>query len=371
MKHEFVSNNTVSFLVAMLINFQPQILHATELARFAAFNSEVSHLTYVSTSSYDAIEALAYSPDGRLLVSSHSDSWITIARHDGYNGGINIWDARTLEHVGALPGHEFGVFGLSFTPDGEKLVSASEDNTIRVWKFISKSEIVKIEDVIRFYYDVAVLPSGSVFLAAGSDKIEGKLVWNTLRNLVSKSNYYLQQRDIETGNVLKKYVGHADTVNSIELSPDGKTFATSSLDGSVRIWDIESGNQEKIVFEHEDGHGLIYGLSYTTDGKSLAYGLNGELYITDVANLGVVKTFNSPSVGVEFILNDAYLLAYNPGRFVIWDVKQEKAVLDLGRVEMGGRIGAHAVSPDGSILALGFDGDNDSGQRLILINLVN
>ena len=347
----------------------PSLLAKYEEKRFTIFNSRVSSLQKGVIYTADRIEDIAFSPDGQFLASSHSDSRVTHNRDRGYNGGINIWDAHTLEYYGALAGHTFNVSGVSFSPNGGKLVSVSEDHTIRIWSLKNKKQILKIEDVPRFYHDVVVLPSGDSFITAGSSKIGNSIIIDTLRNIIMKSSYILQRRDLNTGNILNIYVGHADSATSIALSPDGKTFATSSLDGSVRIWDIKTGDPTKIVFEHEDGNGLIYGLSYSKDGKKLAYGMKGKLYFTDLNNIETAAIFESPSVGVEFILNDAYIIAYSSARFVIWDMTNRKPILDLSRKDLGGMVGGHAVSPDGKILALGFNDDKDKKQRLLLINI--
>jgi WD40 repeat protein len=67
------------------------------------------------------VEAVAFSSDGRRLVSGASD------------GTVKVWDIRTGLEALSLPGHRRRVIGAQFTPDGRELISLGEDATIRRW----------------------------------------------------------------------------------------------------------------------------------------------------------------------------------------------------------------------------------------------
>lgn len=378
--------------------------HGDSFSRFPALNSDVSQVTAVVENRFDSIENMKFSPNGKTLATAHSNSWITVAKRNGFNGGLNIWNSSTLKHVNNLDGHQRGVSGLAFSDDGKLLISASSDHTIRSWDMESMKAISVIEDVPRFYRDVAILPSDGTLIAAGSDRIGGKddSFMTFLEDIEAKvekalergrehadtvlatelqrfykehvesppSEYYLQRRHPDTGEVILSYTGHKDSVTEIELSPDGETFASASLDGTLRIWNIETGSQEQLVYEDENGHGLIYGLSYTSDGKKLAFGTEGKLYVIDTGSLEVLVTLDSHYQGAQFLQEDDLLLAYSPGGITIWDLAKEKNLLDLTRQQIGGYLGAHDVTQDRDYLVLAVNGDNDSGDYLIMIKLL-
>ncbi|HUF39251.1 MAG TPA: WD40 repeat domain-containing protein [Anaerolineales bacterium] len=65
--------------------------------------------------------ALAFSPDGSLLVTGDS------------NGGVQIWDVETGERLADLRGHTLAITAIAFSPDGTAIATSSRDGTVRVW----------------------------------------------------------------------------------------------------------------------------------------------------------------------------------------------------------------------------------------------
>lgn len=151
----------------------------------------------------EVIEA-AFSPDGRFIVTGEFD------------GGVTVWDTGTLKRVRAFNAHANApILGLAFGPDG-MFVTASGDGTATVWDFDSGEERVTLRGHTAGLQHVAVAPDGSR-VATASDDGTAKL-W-----------------DPETGELLLTLFGHDILVYGVDFSPDGRLLATASPDGTAAL----------------------------------------------------------------------------------------------------------------------------------------
>jgi WD40 repeat protein len=125
---------------------------------------------------------------------------------------------------------------------------------------------------------VAFSPDGKV-VASGSQK-------NTIRLW-----------DVETGEELKVLTGHTGAVVGLCFSPDGKTLASSSWDRSIRLWDVATGNEVRRINGHQGG---VNSVTFSPDGKELlsASG-DGTARLWDAATGGEVRQFQGHEGPVE------------------------------------------------------------------------
>ena len=97
------------------------------------------------------------SPDGRRLASAGQDQT------------IKVWDLVTGRSVRTLEGHTNWIFGLAFSPDGKQLASASHDETVRVWNVADGREIQTLRGHGTLVLSVAFSPDGKR-IASGSER---------------------------------------------------------------------------------------------------------------------------------------------------------------------------------------------------------
>ncbi len=129
-------------------------------------------------------------------------------------------------------GHSGKVHNLIFTPDGNRLISISEDKTIRIWNVQTGEQVKKFESQIGdgyegMLYASALSPDGK-FLAVGGYQVS-----------TEKENYVIII-DIEKGEQVATAIGHTDVINSLSFSGSGQFLASGSADGTVRIWKMEN-----------------------------------------------------------------------------------------------------------------------------------
>jgi WD40 repeat protein len=89
--------------------------------------------------------------------------------------------------------------------------------------------------------------------------------------------------DVETGNVLRRYLGHNEMVWSVDISPDGRYAISGSMNGTVILWDFETAEELRRFNGHSE---LVTGLVFGPDGQSaFSVSLDGALIEWQVSSL--------------------------------------------------------------------------------------
>jgi RNA polymerase sigma factor (sigma-70 family) len=219
-------------------------------------------------------QGLAFSPDGKwFAVGSRGTSG------KSFNVGvIRLYDRATGELRQELAGHLTPVAGLAFTSDGRALVSRgvvffgarfgepgeSETRHVRVWDLATGKERRAVATGSHPGV-MALAPDGrSIACARLTDK--NILLWETA-----------------TGEQRGELAGHRDTVFSIAYSPDGRTIATASVDGTARLWDAFTMKE----IGRLDGHrGWVLDVAFSPDGTRLVSGgMDTTALVWDVRSL--------------------------------------------------------------------------------------
>src|SRR5258706_341485 len=155
------------------------------------------------------VMSVAYSPDGRHIISG------------SYDHTIRIWDAKTGAAVGEpLEGHISRVTSVAYSPDGRHIISGSYDHTIRIWDAKTGAAAGKpLEGHTHSVTSIAYSPDGRDIISGSDD--------HTIRTW-----------DAEAGTAAGKPLeGHTHSVRSIAYSSDGQYIASGSDDNTTRVWD--------------------------------------------------------------------------------------------------------------------------------------
>lgn len=156
-----------------------------------------------------SIEALAFSPDNKVLASG---SWDTT---------IHLWNTQDGEVLRVLKDHVAGVTSLAFSPDGKILASSSWDGSIILSQVEDGVEIRTMELPAGVHpYNLAFSPDGQTLASGSSD--------GTIRLL-----------DTSNGTLLQTLAGHTMSTNKIAFTTDGKLLISSSDDGTIRLWGVK------------------------------------------------------------------------------------------------------------------------------------
>ena len=183
----------------------------------------------------NAVRSAAFSPDGERIVTASDDK------------KVRIWDAQTGEHLRTLEGHSGTVWTVIFSPDGKRIVTASEDKTVRIWNPETGQRLRTLEGHGGPVNSAAFSPDGSQIITASDDQTA--CIW-----------------DAQTGERLKVIKGHRRRVDFAAFSPDGARIVTASKDKLARIWDARSGESLIELKGHEEE---VHSAAFSPDGSQI------------------------------------------------------------------------------------------------------
>jgi WD40 repeat protein len=289
--------------------------------------------------------AVAFSPDGKRLGSS---AWDQTAR---------VWDVEAGKELLTLRGHTDLVNGVAFHPGGKLLATAGADQVAKVWDLTRMPEFLNIPrgneavQALAFHPDgqrLAVTGLGVTFWDADTGRLLRSfknLLLNTSTSVVAISPDgkrlasgsmelpdlapAVKLWDIETGKQLSSWQLEKEAlmITQAAFSPEGDRLALAGGRG-LQVWDVARG---KPVLTIGQGEGMIDGLAFSPDGRSLAAGSRsgstGEqqvvVRIWDAATGHELRSFASQEgalLALAFTDEGNHLAAATSLRYTTWDV---------------------------------------------------
>jgi len=252
------------------------------------------------------VHAIAFSRDGKLLVSGniHSSStlkvWdvqkgvclMTIPAHirkinsvcfhpngsliasGGDDKNVQIFDLKNQHIHRILQGHTAVIWSVAFSQNGKLLASGSFDQTVRIWELDSGQCLNVLSGHTNALTTIVFHPFLPLIATASSDAMVK--LWS-----------------LETGECDHTLMSHNNVVMGIAFSPDGQTFASGSFDKTIRIWDVSSC-ECRAIFQ---ANSLVHSVAFSPDSKTLVSGGdNGTLQLWDLQNLQYIKTIYLPEL---------------------------------------------------------------------------
>ena len=183
------------------------------------------------------VNAVAIAPDGKTAISA------------SYDQTLKIWDTETGRELKTLTGHSKSVNAVDLAPDGKTAISASYDQTLKIWDTETGSELKTLTGHSNWVNAVDLAPDGKTAISASRD-------------------HTLKIWDIETGRELKTLTGHSNSVTAVAIAPDGKIAISASDDRTLKIWELLSG-KEVVSFS---GDGAFSGCAFAPDGVTVVAG---------------------------------------------------------------------------------------------------
>ncbi|MGI8500490.1 MAG: protein kinase domain-containing protein [Hassallia sp.] len=275
------------------------------------------------------VNSVSFTPDGQMLVTGSDDRT------------IKLWNLTTKQEIRTFKGHSSYIYAIAISPDGQTIASSSVDKTIKLWNLNTGKEIRTLIGHSDSVASVAFSPDGKLLASSSLDKTIK--LWN-----------------LQTNKEIRTFTGHSGGVASIAFSPDGLTLASGSYDKTIKLWDVNTGKEIRTLTGHSGG---VASIAFSPDGQQFASGSRDKTIKLWNVNTGkVIRTLtghNDKVTSVAYIRKaNSLILASgsNDNTIKLWDTATGQEIRTLKKDS--GYIYAIAISPDGRTITSGGSADN-------------
>ncbi|MEB3829398.1 AAA-like domain-containing protein [Phormidium sp. CCY1219] len=277
-----------------------------------------------------AVRSVSFSPDGERLATA------------GEDGTVRLWN-RSGTPLATIAAHESAIDSVTWSKDGERIATAGEDGTVRLWNRSGTA-------IASFQADAnpiasAVFSQDANRLATVSENGTVR-VWN------------LQGKQLNAFNNIQ------GNINSISLSPDGKHFATAAEEGTVKVWNLEGKAIAQFtstptamdsVSDSPEAHPSVNRMSFSPTGNLFATAaFDGTVRVWNLSGeeISEFNTAQSAINSMTFSPNGEYLaLVGFDGTVRLWNLDGE--LLEQFKGDRHDRVNSMSFSPDGERLVTG------------------
>lgn len=257
------------------------------------------------------VTALAYSDDGRVLVTTGKDGTLkvwnassssllrTIELDDGpaislalmstravtghADGTVAVWDFERVEKVAQFKRNAAEIWSVTFAGNPNRVAVSSHDWKVTLWDVDSPSQpkhVIDAHDNAAQAIAFIASPKGPMLASGGADKTVK--LWN-LKSL----------------DRVRRYRGHRDFVTALAFSPNGLLLASAGLDGNIRLWSTNSRRTYRRLRGHS---GKIASLAFSPSGKRLvSAGDDGQVRIWDIRRGRTARTLTGTTGSVTAV----------------------------------------------------------------------
>ncbi len=305
----------------------------------------------------DGISGVAFTPDGRRLVSTAQ----------GIDQTIRVWDVWSGAELMRIKTSIYDGADVDVSPDAAWIVSiadgtSSDTKTLQIWDLETGAQLVSVEAVSRGQC-VKCSPDGHRITVGGTGRPsesvsidEPPLVINSInawdisyspdaRHFVSAKRNAVLFHDVESGEVLSRWEINA---MSIAYAPGGRIVAAGSFDGSLHLWSVEERQEIAQIQGHEDA---VRSLAFSPDGNRIVSASDDEsVRLWDIAQHSMIADFmghDGPVVAVAYSPDGKWIASGGEDRTIrLWKPSQPRTALKSQR-DHATAIGLVNFTPDG------------------------
>ena len=275
-----------------------------------------SMLSYTLSGHFKAILAVAITPDGQRAVSASSDNT------------LKVWDLSSGEEAHTLSGHSKAILAVAITSDGQQAISASSDNTLKVWDLSSDEEAHTLSGHSKAILAVAITPDGQQAVSASNDNT--LKVWN-----------------LSSGEEAHTLSGHSKAILAVAITPDGQRAVSASSDNTLKVWNLSSGEEAHTLSGHSR---VVNAVAITPDGqRAVSASSDNTLKVWDLSSGEEAHTLSGHSRVVNAVAitpdGQCAVSASSDNTLKVWDLSSGEEAHTLSGHSKA--ILAVAITPNG------------------------
>jgi WD40 repeat protein len=369
-KTGYVAGNVLNFLVHLhadltdldcsrLTVWQADLREAT----LHGVNFTASNLRHsLFTETFSNVLCVVFSPNGELLAKSDDLGW------------IRIWQVATGQPLLSFRAHENWVFALAFSPDGCILASGGLEGQVKLWDLTQGRCIQTIHAHSEGVASVAFSGDGKLLASGGSDQT-------------------VKLTEVKTGKCLRTLNAHQGIVRAIAFAPSyffsssindsfpfhpetilsqdallerglHSSLVSASLDGTLRLWDIETGCCLQTFVASAALHTVAFLPQFDGSLHLASAGEDGKIYLWDVATGGSIGCLETGDSQLSGMSHRVWNLVASPNGETLFSTGDDALIRlwhlpDLSCLKIlpghTSRIWSLTLSPDGQTLVSGSD----------------
>jgi WD40 repeat protein/serine/threonine protein kinase len=268
------------------------------------------------------VSSVAISPNGQRIVTGSADQT------------ARVWDAATGKELLTLKGHSAAINSVAFSPDGQRIVTGSADQTAKVWDAATGKERLTLKGHSAAINSVAFSPDGQRIVTGSADQTAN--VWAA-----------------NSGKERLTLKGHSAAISSVAFSPDGQCIVTGSADQTAKVWDAPTGKERLTLKGHS---AAINSVAFSPDGQRIVTGSADQTAKVWAANSGkerlTLKGHSAAIRSVAFSRDGQRIVTGSEDKTTkIWEAASGKELLTL--IGHADQLRSVAFSPDGQRIVTG------------------
>lgn len=288
----------------------------------------------VYTGHEDWVWSVDVSPDGRFAASG---SGVLTPPAENLDTSVRIWDIGTGDELNRLEGHLSTVEGVAYSPDGETIVSGAWDGRVILWDAATGERIRTFVDPDIDHAPVSAYEEGELIEFEIDDAaMTGRVlavVFNTDGSIAASSSNdgYVTIWDVESGEKIRTLAEHDGAIAGLRFSDDGQQIVTGSWDNTAALWDVESGEKLQTFTGHSN---QINDVDISSDGsRILTASWDNTVRLWDTDSGREIRRFlghNGQIQTVTFSEDDTMALSGGADTTVrLWDIESGQEIFQL------------------------------------------